>query len=470
MAKTLFDKVWDAHVVAERADGMALVHVDRHLVHELTSPQAFERLRRAGRRVRNPELTFATQDHIIATSPGRGDDTFPDGAAYVRTLRRNAAESGIALFDLGDPRQGIVHVVAPEQGLALPGATIACGDSHTCTLGGLGALALGIGTSEIEHVLATQTLLLRKPRRLAIAVEGRLGFGVTAKDLILAVIAELGAGGGNGHAVEYRGPAIEALSVEERLTLCNMSIELGARIGLVAPDETTFDYLQGRPYAPRGRDWEAAMAAWRALASDPEAVFDREVRLDASEIPPQISWGTSPQDCTGVDGRVPDPQALPPDRKEAAGRALAYMGLTPGDPLEGLAIQQVFIGSCTNGRLSDLRSAAAVARGRRVALGVRALVVPGSTAVKLAAEREGLDRVFAEAGFEWREAGCSMCAAINGDVVPPGERCVSTANRNFQGRQGPGARTHLASPAMAAAAAVTGRITDVRRLAGEAAG
>lgn len=464
MGGTLFDKVWEAHAVATRPDGATLLHVDRHMVHELTSPQAFERLKAAGRAVRDPELTFATQDHIVATSPGRDDTTFSDGAPYVRALRRNVAEAGITLFDLDDPRQGIVHVVAPELGLALPGTTLVCGDSHTCTVGGLGALAFGIGTSDIEHVLATQTIVLGKPRRMRVRVDGRLGFGVTAKDLILAVIAEVGAGGGTGHAVEYAGAAIAALSVEERLTVCNMSIELGARIGIIAPDDTVLSYLAGRPYAPAGADWERAVAAWRALRSDDEAAFDREVTLDAAGIAPQVTWGTSPQDAAPIDAPVPDPRSMGGERAASAARALAYMGLEPGTPLEGLPVQKVFIGSCTNSRLDDLRAAASVARGMRVAPGVAAMVVPGSTAVKRAAEAEGLDRVFAAAGFEWREAGCSMCCALNGDIVAPGERCVSTSNRNFEGRQGAGARTHLASPASAAAAAIAGRVTDVRKL------
>jgi 3-isopropylmalate/(R)-2-methylmalate dehydratase large subunit len=465
MRETLFDKIWAAHVVATRPDGATVLHIDRHMIHELTSPQAFERLRAAGRRVRNAELTFATQDHIVATSPGRSDATWADGAPYVQALRRNVAHAGITLFDLGDPRQGIVHVVTPELAIALPGTTLVCGDSHTCTVGGLGALAFGIGTSEVEHVLATQTLIMHKPKRLRIKVDGRLGFGVTAKDLILAIIAQIGAGGGTGHAVEYAGSTISALSVEERLTVCNMSIELGSRIGMIAPDDTVFSYLAGRPYAPKGADWDRAVAAWRALRSDDDAVFDREVAIDAASVAPQVTWGTSPQDTLAIDGKVPEPDLLGGERAAAVRRALSYMDLEPGVALEGLPIQKVFIGSCTNSRLSDLRAAAAVAKGGHVAQGVRALVVPGSTAVKQAAEAEGLDRIFTAAGFEWREAGCSMCCAVNGDIVAPGERCVSTSNRNFEGRQGLQARTHLASPATAAAAALTGHITDVRKLA-----
>ncbi len=465
MSGTLFDKVWDGHVVSTRPDGTSVLFVDRHLIHELTSPQAFDGLRAAGRRVRHPELTFATEDHIVATLPGRDDATFPDGVPYVQALRRNAAEAGITLFKLGDVRQGIVHVIAPEQAIALPGTTLVCGDSHTCTVGGLGALAFGIGTSEIEHVLATQTLVLTKPRRMRVRIEGWLGFGVTAKDVILAVIGRVGAGGGAGHAVEYAGSAVAAMSVEERLTVCNMSIELGARIGMIAPDDTVFEYLSGRPYAPKAREWDRALVAWRKLQSDDDARFDREVEIDAGDIAPQITWGTSPQDTVPVNARIPRPESFNSESADAARRALAYMALEPGTPLEGLPVQKVFIGSCTNSRLSDLRAAADVVRDRRVADGVKAMVVPGSTSVRRAAEAEGLHRLFIAAGFEWREAGCSMCCAVNGDIVAPGERCVSTSNRNFEGRQGSGARTHLVSPASAAAAAVTGHITDVRKLA-----
>lgn len=463
MPQTLFDKIWEAHVV-ERRDGVDLLHIDRHVLHELTTHQAFQRLAAAGRPVRNPELTFAVPDHMVSSDPGRTEDTYAPAGPYVRTLRRNAADHGITLFDIDDPRQGIVHVVAPELGIALPGTTLVCGDSHTCTVGGLGALAFGIGTSDVEHVLATQTLALRKPKTLRVVLDGPLGPGVTAKDLILHVIATLGAGAGVGHAVEFAGPVVRALPVEGRLTLCNMAIEFSARFGLVAPDEATFRWIEGRPFAPAGRAFEQAVAAWQALPTDPAAAFDREERLNVAGLAPQVTWGTSPQFAVGVDGRVPDPAALPADRRAAAERALAYMDLTPGQAVAGLPVDVVFIGSCTNSRLSDLRLAAEVVHGRRVARGVRALVVPGSQAVRAAAEAEGLDRVFRAAGFEWREAGCSMCVGVNGDTVDGGRRCIATSNRNFEGRQGPGARTHLASPATAAASAVAGCIADPRDL------
>lgn len=462
---TLFEKLWRSHVVADLGEGRALVHIDRHLLHDLTSPQAFDGLRRAGRTVRNPELTFAVQDHLVSTEPGRTDETVPGGAELIRALRENARTSGIELFDLGDPRQGIVHVVAPELALALPGITFVCGDSHTCTVGALGAYAWGIGTSDVEHVLATQTLVLRKPRTMRVRFEGALQPRVTAKDLVLHLIGRIGIAGATGHALEYAGAAVRALGMEARMTLCNMAIECGARTALVAPDDTTFHYLAGRPCAPRGAAWDAALAQWRALPSDPEARFDRDIVFDAGAIAPQVTWGTSPQDVAAVDGRIPDPAgAADAAARASLQRALDYMGLAPGTALEGLKVDRVFIGSCTNGRLSDLREAAAVARGRRVGAGVRAMVVPGSMGVKRAAEAEGLDRVFREAGFEWREPGCSMCAGLNPDKVGPRERCVATSNRNFEGRQGRLARTHLASPAMAAAAAITGCITDVRRL------
>lgn len=461
VARTLFDKVWDQHVVKRLDDGRDIVHIDRHVLHELTSPQAFDRLRAAGRSVRNPELTFATQDHIISTAQGRRDDSWADAAPYVRALRDNAANADIRLFDIGDPNQGIVHVMAPELGIALPGTTLVCGDSHTCTVGGLGALAFGIGTSEVEHVLATQTLVLKKPKTLRITINGAVAFGVFAKDVILYLIGRIGAGAGVGHAVEFAGEAVRAFPVEARLTLCNMAIEFSARIGMVAPDDLTFDYVAGRPYAPAGAAFDTALAHWRTLPTDSDAVFDREIEIDATDIAPQVTWGTSPQHSIGVDARVPEPRG---ETADAMTRAIDYMGLAPGTPIAGLPIDAVFIGSCTNARLSDLRQAARVARGRRVADGVRAMVVPGSTAVKSEAEAEGLDKVFIEAGFEWRESGCSMCVGINGDIVAPRQRCVSTSNRNFENRQGTAARTHLASPAMAAAAAVTGAITDVRRL------
>jgi 3-isopropylmalate/(R)-2-methylmalate dehydratase large subunit len=464
--RSLFQKIWDDHVVADLGNGAYLLHVDRHLVHEVTSYRAFDGLRRRGIRVRNPELTFAVVDHIVATDPDRRDDTNPAGLPFIRRWRRNCEEFGIPHFDVDDPRQGIVHVIGPELGIALPGCTLVCGDSHTSTNGALGALAWGIGASEVEHVLATQTIVQRKPKAMRIWFDGAPGPGVFAKDVVLHAIGKLGTAAGRGFTVEYAGPAIAALSIEERQTVCNMSIELGARAGLIAADERTFAYLAGREFAPRGREWEEAVARWRALRSDEGARFDAEARIDCAAVGPQVTWGTSPQDVIAVDGRIPDPSAeADPVRRDSLGRALAYMGLAPGEPLAGTPIDYAFIGSCTNSRYSDLLAAAEVARGRKVARGVRALVVPGSTQVKSAAERAGLDRVFREAGFEWRSAGCSMCVAGNGDVVPSGKRCVSSSNRNFEGRQGPGSRTHLASPATVAAAAVSGAIVDVRTLA-----
>jgi 3-isopropylmalate/(R)-2-methylmalate dehydratase large subunit len=442
--RTLYDKIWDAHVVARREDGTALLYVDRHLIHEVTSPQAFESLRLAGRAVRRPDLTLAVPDHNIATTPGRG--TTPQ----IEALRGNAEAAGIPYIPADSPAQGIVHVVGPERGFILPGTTIVCGDSHTSAHGAYGALAFGIGTTEVEHVLATQTLWMRKSKAMEVRVEGSLGPHVTAKDLILFIIGEIGAAGAAGHVVEYRGNTIEALSIEGRLTLCNMSAEAGARAGLVAPDETTFAALGRRE------------SRWTRLASDPGAGFDRHVEIEAAAIAPMVTWGTSPDQVAPITGRVPPPLS------EAARRALDYMALAPGQRLDGIAVENIFIGSCTNGRIEDLRAAAAILKGRRIAPSIRqALVVPGSGLVKLKAEAEGLDRIFIEAGFEWREPGCSMCLAMNPDRVPPGERCASTSNRNFIGRQGPGARTHLMSPAMAAAAAVAGRLTDVRDVSGE---
>ncbi len=465
MAGTLFDKIWDSHVVASRPDGSVLLHVDRHVLHDLGSNIAFAKLDAAGRAVRCPDLTVAVHDHIISSAPGRRDDTYAAGAPFAAALRENTARAGIRLFGLDDPLQGIVHVVAPELGVALPGVTLACGDSHTCTVGGLGALAIGIGTSELEHTLATQTLLLRRPKTMRVRFEGRIGPGVTAKDMILCLIGRIGTKGGVGCAVEYAGEAVAALPVEARLTLCNMSIELGARIGMVAPDDTTFDYLSGRKFAPEGAMWDRALSYWRTLPSDPDAVYDQEVTIDASTIAPQVTWGTTPQDVLPINGHIPDPASLgDPAARAGAERSLAYMGLEPGTPLEGIPIDIAFIGSCTNSRLSDLRDAAALVRGRKVASGVRALVVPGSSSVKRDAEAEGLDAVFRDAGFEWRESACSMCAGANEDRVGPGERCISSSNRNFEGRQGPGARTHLASPQMVAAAAVAGCFTDVRKV------
>jgi 3-isopropylmalate/(R)-2-methylmalate dehydratase large subunit len=468
----LYDKLWDAHVVETRDDGTALLYIDRHLVHEVTSPQAFEGLRAAGRPVRRPDLTLAVPDHNLPTTArldtegNRLPIADAESAAQLAALERNTAEFGIAYIGATDAAQGIVHVVGPEQGFSLPGATIVCGDSHTASHGGIGALAFGIGTSEVEHVLATQTLLLQRSKTMEVRVEGVLGAGVTAKDLILHIIGRIGAGGGTGHVIEYRGPVFEAMSVEGRLTVCNMSIEAGARAGLIAPDDVVFDYLAGRPYAPKGADWKRAVEWWRTLRTDPDAAFDKSVVIDASHVEPTVTWGTSPEDVAAIGGSVPLPDSFPdPAKQHAARKSLAYMGLEPGQKLSEVPIENVFIGSCTNSRIEDLRAAAEVLRGRRKADGVRwAIVVPGSGLVKAQAEAEGLDKVFTDAGLEWREPGCSACLAMNPDKVPAGERCASTSNRNFVGRQGPGARTHLMSPAMAAAAAVTGKLTDVREL------
>jgi 3-isopropylmalate/(R)-2-methylmalate dehydratase large subunit len=457
MGRTLAEKVWDAHVV-RRADGEPdLLYIDLHLVHEVTSPQAFDGLRLAGRTVRRPDLTLATEDHNVPTTGLVIED--PVSRTQVETLRRNCAEFGIRLHPMGDAGQGIVHVIGPQLGVTQPGMTIVCGDSHTSTHGAFGALAFGIGTSEVEHVLATQTLPLVRPRTMAVTVEGRLQPGVTAKDLVLALIAQVGTGGGQGHVVEYRGEAVRALSMEGRMTVCNMSIEWGARAGMIAPDETTYAYLKGRPHAPKGADWDAAVQAWEALRSDGDAVYDKEVVLDASAVTPFVTWGTNPAQGVPLGATVPDPQSLPAgSEREAAERALTYMGLEAGTPLRDVAVDTVFLGSCTNGRMEDLRAAAEVLRGRKVAEGVRAMVVPGSMLVKLQAEQEGLDEVFRQAGFDWRSAGCSMCLGMNPDILAPGERSASTSNRNFEGRQGRGARTHLVSPEVAAATAVVGRL------------
>ncbi len=470
--RTLYEKIWDAHIVERRDDGTCLVYIDRHLVHEVTSPQAFEALRLAGRTVRRPDLTLAVPDHNVPTTARLAPDgtrlpiADPQSAQQLAALERNAPEFGIRYIDAVAPEQGIVHVVGPEQGFSLPGATIVCGDSHTAAHGGIGALAFGIGTSEVEHVLATQTLLLRQSKTMEVRVEGELGPCVTPKDLILHIIGVIGTAGGTGYVIEYRGPVFERMSVEGRLTVCNMSIEAGARAGLVAPDDTVFDYLKGRPYAPTGEAWDRAVEWWRTLRTDPGAQFDRSVVIDAADVEPTVSWGTSPEDVLPIGGVVPDPASFAdPAKQEAARKSLDYMGLTPGQRLADVAVENIFIGSCTNSRIEDLRAAAAVARGRHKADGVKwAIVVPGSGLVKRQAEAEGLDRIFTEAGFEWREPGCSACLAMNPDKVPPGERCASTSNRNFVGRQGPGARTHLMSPAMAAAAAITGRLTDIREL------
>ena len=458
MARTLAEKVWEAHVV-RRADGEPdLLYIDLHLVHEVTSPQAFDGLRLAGRGLRRPDLTLATEDHNVPTGSLVIED--PVSRRQVETLRANCAEFGVRLHEMGDAGQGIVHVIGPQLGLTQPGMTVVCGDSHTSTHGAFGALAFGIGTSEVEHVLATQTLPLVRPRTMAVTVQGRLQPGVTSKDLVLALIAQVGTGGGQGHVVEYRGEAVRALSMEGRMTVCNMSIEWGARAGMIAPDATTYAYLQGRPHAPQGAAWDAAVSAWEALATDEDAVFDAEVVLDASAVTPFVTWGTNPGQGVALADAVPDPAALPPgNEREAAERALVYMGLTAGTPMREIAVDTVFLGSCTNGRMEDLRAAAAVVRGRTVAAGVRAMVVPGSMLVKLQAEQEGLDEVFRAAGFDWRNAGCSMCLGMNPDTLAPGERCASTSNRNFEGRQGRGGRTHLVSPEVAAATAVRGRLS-----------
>jgi 3-isopropylmalate/(R)-2-methylmalate dehydratase large subunit len=464
MAETLFDKIWRRHLVHDD-DGTSIVFVDLHLVHEVTSPQAFEGLRISGRGVRRPDLTLATMDHNVPTTDRSIPVADPISRQQMDTLLANCEEFGIPCFGLGDPLQGIVHIIGPELGLTQPGMTIVCGDSHTATHGAFGALAFGIGTSEVEHVLATQTLVQRRPQTMEVRVDGALGFGVGAKDLILGIIGQIGVDGAVGHVIEYTGEAIRALSMEGRMTVCNMSIEAGGRAGMIGPDDTTFAYIEGRRGAPQGARWEEAVADWRTLASDAGAVYDKVVRIDAAAIAPQVSWGTNPAQVLPVTGTVPHPdQYEDPSERSAVRRALEYMGLEPGVRLDALPVQKVFIGSCTNGRIEDLRAAAAVAQGRRVAAGVDALVVPGSMLVKRQAEAEGLDQVFRDAGFDWREPGCSMCLAMNPDVLQPGERCASTSNRNFEGRQGRGGRTHLVSPTMAAAAAVTGHLCDVREL------
>lgn len=464
-ATTLFDKIWQSHVIAEVEEGVFLIHVDRHMIHECTSGVAFAGLKREGRLTRRPDLTFGIIDHILSTAPGRDGETFAGGREFVSLMRENCPQHGIELIDVDDPRQGIVHVVAPELGLVIPGTTLVCGDSHTATCGGLGAWAWGIGTSEVEHVLATQTILQRRPKRMRVRFEGARHTNVTPKDMILYLIGQIGVSAGREHVVEYAGGAIESLSIDERQTICNMSIEFGARAGLVAPDDTTFAYLQGRAYAPKDDLWHNAVDYWRTLRSDDDAQFDLEVEIDCSKIEPQVSWGTTPQDVIAVGGHVPEPAAIADEaQRDAVVRSLAYMGLDPGQSLAGTPIDFAFIGSCTNSRLGDFQAAAAILKGRKIAPHVRALAVPGSTAVKQAAEAEGLDAVFTSAGFEWREAGCSMCVAINDDFVPPGARCISTSNRNFEGRQGPQSRTHLASPITVAASALKGAIADVRSI------
>jgi len=466
MPKTLFDKIWDAHLVARRADGRDLIYIDRHVLHELHAPHAFEQLAKAQRPVRRPDLTFSMQDHTVATRPGRDDNTNPSGAAFLKAMREGSKRNGIRIFDIDDPEQGISHVVAPELGMVLPGATHAVPDSHASTVGGLGVLAFGCGTTELAHILATQMMALKRPKRMRIRLDGRLGPHVGAKDVALRIIAELGVAGARGHVVEYAGTAVDAMAIEARMTLCNLNIEMGGRSGFVAPDDKVFGWTAGRPYAPQGALWERALAHWRALKSEDGAEFEREHTLDCSALEPQITWGTDPSQVLGISGRVPDPAAVETGRRAAAESALAYMGLEPGMALAGLNVDRVFIGSCTNSRLPDLEAAAAIVRGRRVADGVVALVVPGSTTVKREAEARGLDRVFRDAGFFWGESGCSMCAGGNGDRGEPGERCVSTTNRNFEHRQGPKVRTHLVSPETAAATAVAGRITDVRQFLG----
>ena len=484
--RTLFDKIWDSHVVqsptqeAARVDALSeagmiddhgllgerqeMLYIDLHLIHEVTSPQAFEGLRQAGRKLRRPDLTLATVDHNVPTIDRELPNPDPLSATQIEVMRGNAKEFGVTLFDIFDPRQGIVHIIGPEQGFTQPGMTIVCGDSHTSTHGAFGSLAFGIGTSEVEHVMATQTLRQSKPRSMSVEVTGELGPGITAKDVILAIINKIGVRGGIGHVIEYRGEVIENLSMEGRMTVCNMSIEAGARAGLVAPDETTFLYMKGRPQVPSGDDWEKALEAWQQLPTDPDAGFDREIVIDGSAILPFVTWGTNPAQSATVDGKIPELDEVPADQREATERALTYMDLEPGTLIRDISIDRVFLGSCTNGRIEDLRAAAEVVKGEHVADGVTAMVVPGSGLVKMQAENEGLANVFRDAGFEWRDAGCSMCLGMNPDILSPGERSASTSNRNFEGRQGPGGRTHLVSPEMAAAAAISGHFTDVRKL------
>jgi 3-isopropylmalate/(R)-2-methylmalate dehydratase large subunit len=465
MSRTLFDKIWDAHVVDRMDDGTCVLYIDRHLVHEVTSPQAFEGLRLAGRKVRRVDETIAVADHNVPTEDRSLGIAEPESRLQVDTLIKNVADFGVPYIPMTDPRQGIVHIIGPEQGISLPGMTIVCGDSHTSTHGAMGALAFGIGTSEVEHVLATQTLLQKPAKNMLVRVDGNVPPGCSAKDIILAIIGKIGTAGGNGHVIEYAGEVIRALDMAGRMTVCNMSIEAGARAGLIAPDETTFAYIKGRPYAPKGEAFDQAVAYWRTLPSDEGAHYDKTVVLNAADIVPQVSWGTNPEAVIPITGQVPDPAAEPDEALRAQlQQMLKYMGLTAGQTLAGTKVDVVFIGSCTNGRIEDLRAAAAVAKDRHVAEGVRALVVPGSGLVKAQAEQEGLSKIFLDAGFEWREAGCSMCLGMNPDKLTPGQRCASTSNRNFEGRQGPDGRTHLLSPAMAAAAAVTGVLTDVREL------
>ena len=464
MPRTLFDKIWEFHLVGQRSDGRDLLYIDRHVLHELHAHHSFAQLEKQQRSVHRPDLTFAVQDHTVSTKPGRNDDTNPSGTAFLKAMREGTRKNGIKLFDVNDPDQGISHVVAPELGIVLPGATHAVPDSHASTVGGVGALAFGCGTSELTHILATQVMALKRPKRMRVRLEGKLGDHVSAKDVALRLIAELGVAGARGYVVEYAGSAIRAMPIEQRMTLCNLNIEMGGRSGFLAPDDATFAWLHERPYAPQGEMWDRALRYWRTLTTDDDAAFDREVELDCNALEPQITWGTDPSQVVDISGRVPEVSAVDPGRRAAAESAFAYMDLKPGTPLAGLPVKRVFIGSCTNSRLPDLQVAAAVVRGRRVAEGVFAMVVPGSSTVKREAEAAGLDRVFRDAGFFWGESGCSMCAGGNGDRGEPGERCVSTTNRNFENRQGPRVRTHLASPATAAASAIAGRIADVRQL------
>jgi 3-isopropylmalate/(R)-2-methylmalate dehydratase large subunit len=464
MPETLFDKIWNAHLVARRADGRELIYVDRHVLHELHAPHAFETLEKQHRPVRRPDLTFSAQDHTVSTQPGRNDESNPSGAAFIRAMREGSRKNRIRVFDLGDPDQGISHVVAPELGMVLPGATHAVPDSHASTVGGLGALAFGCGTTELGHILATQVIAMKRPKSMLVRLDGKLGPHVSAKDVALRIIAEIGVSGARGHVVEYAGSAARAMPMEQRMTLCNLNIEMGGRSGFVAPDESTFQWIAGRPFAPQGAMWDRALAHWRTLTTDAGAKFDRELILDCGGLEPQITWGTDPSQVLGISGKVPDPSATDGGKRDALQSALDYMGLQPGMALAGLPVNRVFIGSCTNARLPDLQTAADVVRGRKVAEGVVAMVVPGSSTVKREAEAKGLDRVFRDAGFFWGESGCSMCAGGNGDRGEPGERIVSTTNRNFENRQGPKTRTHLVSPATAAATAIAGRIADVRQL------
>ena len=466
MGRTLLEKIWDDHVVSE-SDGSTLLYIDRQLVHEVTSPQAFEGLKLAGRVVHRPTATLAVPDHNVPTTGRKNGIEDPISALQVETLTKNAREYSVPIFTMDDIRQGIVHVIAPEQGFTLPGMTIVCGDSHTATHGAFGALAFGVGTSEVEHVMATQTLIQKKPKSFLIRVNGHLPKGSTSKDLILYIIGQIGTDGGTGYVLEFSGDAVRALSMEGRMTLCNMAIEAGARAGMIAPDDVTFSYIKGRPYAPKGELWEKAVAFWKTLPSDPQAPYDRTVTVDISSLAPQVTWGTNPSQVTGIDGRVPDPESFPdPVVRDSARKALAYMGLVPGTPIAEIPITRIFIGSCTNGRIEDLRAAAMVVKGRKVARGVSAMVVPGSGLVRAQAEKEGLHTIFIEAGLQWREPGCSMCIGMNPDQLAPFERCASTSNRNFEGRQGKNGRTHLVSPEMAAAAAVTGHFADHRTLSG----